>query len=87
MECIGTLECSTSSRSCGQWLNSSEGRNSAAGNRRKPLVTLAMWATPSFEGGRFSFNLHHCLPARTRRQFIPPTALRADQWGFLPILV
>ena len=54
---IGTLECSTSSRLCGQWLNSSGGRNSAAVNRKKPLVTLAMWTTPSIEGGRLLSSL------------------------------
>ena len=31
LECIGTPGCSTSPVHCGQWLNSSEGRSSAAG--------------------------------------------------------
>ena len=55
-EYIGTSGYSTRPELCGQWLNSSEGRNSAAG--RKTLTNIGE-VGHSRKGGRCFVHLHY----------------------------
>ncbi|MFX0098071.1 MAG: hypothetical protein ACFFCS_00710 [Candidatus Hodarchaeota archaeon] len=56
------MGCSTSPKPCVRWLNSPEGRGSAAGEN--PGITLAMWTTPVLPGSGGGLYLNPHPPSR-----------------------